>query len=116
MDDVSPGPHRRLAVVLFDGFELLDVFGPLEVFGALRDGPAVTMVGPAPGPVASAQGPRAGADVAYADAEAPDIVLVAGRREFDTMLDQPVVTQRIATAAARRLRPSRSGVLSAPRG
>ena len=26
---------RRTAVVLFDGFELLDVFGPLELFGVL---------------------------------------------------------------------------------
>ena len=28
---------RRITVVLFDRFELLDVFGPLELFGILPD-------------------------------------------------------------------------------
>lgn len=28
-----PHPPRTLTVVLFDGFESLDVFGPVEVFG-----------------------------------------------------------------------------------
>jgi hypothetical protein len=27
----------KLGVVLFDGFELLDVFGPLEMFGMLKE-------------------------------------------------------------------------------
>ena len=27
---------RTLGVVLFEGFELLDVFGPLEMFGGIR--------------------------------------------------------------------------------
>ena len=31
------GNKRTLGVVLFEGFELLDVFGPLEMFGLAAD-------------------------------------------------------------------------------
>ncbi len=69
---------RQVAVVLFEGFELLDVFGPLEIFGALPDRFHLTMVGPSAGPVRSAEGPAVIADLAYADAPRADIVLVPG--------------------------------------
>ncbi len=69
---------QRITAVLFDGFELLDVFGPLEMFGVLRDQYLITLVGPSTGPVASAQGPRAVAEYAYDHAPASSIVLVPG--------------------------------------
>lgn len=72
------GYHRRLAAVLFDGFELLDVFGPLELFGVLPDRFTITLVGPDANPVQSSQGPRVIADHAYADAPVADVVLVPG--------------------------------------
>jgi transcriptional regulator GlxA family with amidase domain len=72
------GATRRLSVVLFDGFELLDVFGPVELFGWDRDRLAIEYLGPEAGPVASGHGAQAVATVAYAEAEAPDIVLVPG--------------------------------------
>ena len=53
------GRSRQVTAVLFDGFELLDVFGPLELFGALPDQFRISLVGPAAGPVRSAQGPQA---------------------------------------------------------
>lgn len=63
-DQKSP---RQVAAVLFDGFELLDVFGPLEMFGVLTDQFAISLIGPEPGPVRSAQGPEAaGMDMALA--------------------------------------------------
>lgn len=69
-----------VGVVLFEGFELLDVFGPLEMFGILRDRFSIVLLGPQPGPVASAQGPTAVAEVAYREADPCDIVLVPGGR------------------------------------
>lgn len=68
---------RQVAVVLFDGFELLDVFGPLEVFGVLRQQFSIKVLGPEPGPVGSAQGPAVLADSGY-DTAPSDIVLVPG--------------------------------------
>jgi len=72
------GPRRDVAAVLFDGFELLDVFGPLELFGVLHDRFSLTLVGPAAGGVRSAQGPAALASTSYEGAPEPDIVLVPG--------------------------------------
>src|SRR5258708_39711709 len=68
----------RVTTVLFDRFELLDVFGPLEMFGVLPDRFEISLIGPGVGPVASNQGPRAHVDYAYADAPPSDIVLVPG--------------------------------------
>lgn len=70
--------RRRIDVVLFDRFELLDVFGPLELLGVLSDRFELLMIGPTRGPVRSAQGPQVVADTAYLEAPAPGIVLVPG--------------------------------------
>ena len=74
---MDPSPVR-IRVVLFDGFELLDVFGPLEMFGVLPSRFEISLIGPQAGPVASAQGPRSVVDYAYGDAPPCDIVLVPG--------------------------------------
>lgn len=71
-------PSRQIVVVLFEGFELLDVFGPLEMYGLLPDRFRITLVGPEAGAIASAQGPSAMAEFAYGEAPAPDLVLVPG--------------------------------------
>lgn len=69
---------RRVGVVLFDRFELLDVFGPLELFGVLTDHFELSLIGPTAGPVRSAQGPDVVAGWGYNEAPGPDIVLVPG--------------------------------------
>lgn len=69
---------RVVSVVLFEGFELLDVFGPLEILGVLPDGFELRLVGPSVGPVRSAQGPAVMADCSYQDAPAAGVVLVPG--------------------------------------
>ncbi|SNT41135.1 DJ-1/PfpI family protein [Rhodococcoides kyotonense] len=69
-----------MSVVLFDGFELLDVFGPVGLFGMMPDDIAVEMVGPSAGPVRSSQGTEVVATVGYDDARSPDIVLLPGGR------------------------------------
>ncbi|MCI1746929.1 MAG: DJ-1/PfpI family protein [Acidipropionibacterium sp.] len=70
--------QRRISVVLFDGFELLDVFGPVELFSMEPERIAVEFIGPQAGPVRSAQGVEVVAPVGYAQAGAPDIVMVPG--------------------------------------
>jgi transcriptional regulator GlxA family with amidase domain len=65
-------------IVLFEGFELLDVFGPVELLAQLPQHFALDLLGPAPGPVTSAQGVAVVADHAYADAPPCDVVLVPG--------------------------------------
>lgn len=78
---------RTITVVLFEDFELLDVFGPLELFGSLPDRFRISLVGPTAGPVRSAQGPQAIADRAYQDAPPPDVVLVPGGNGTRRLVD-----------------------------
>ena len=76
------GDERVFAAVLFEGFELLDVFGPFEAFGMLltRGGGAVRLITVAEerGPVASAQQIRAVADFDFSDCPKIDVLLVPG--------------------------------------
>lgn len=65
---------RRLDVVLFDGFQLLDVFGPLDLLGRFPERLSITLVGPHAGAVRSSQGAEIIATVGYAQAAPPDIL------------------------------------------
>ena len=67
-----------MGFLLFEGFEVLDVFGPAEIFGVLDRHYAVEMVALEQGPVTSAQGPQVLATRALADAGDLDILLVPG--------------------------------------
>lgn len=69
---------RTLGVVLFPGFETLDVFGPVEMFGNLTGMLNVTTVAREAGPVPSAQGVRVIADHGIADCPPLDLVMVPG--------------------------------------
>ena len=71
---------RRISVVLFEGFELLDVFGPVELFSMVPDQLAIEFIGPGAGPVASSQGVQVTATIGYDAAATPDIMLIPGGR------------------------------------
>jgi transcriptional regulator GlxA family with amidase domain len=91
----------RVGVVLFEGFELLDVFGPLEMFGVLSDRFEIVLLGPESGPVPSAQGPEVVAEVAYRDAGACDIALVPGGRGTRPLALDPSFLSWLSTWAQR---------------
>ena len=69
---------RTLGAVLFPGFELLDLCGPLEMFGNLRERLKVLVIAENPGEVASTQGPALKADHGFADCPPLDFLLVPG--------------------------------------
>lgn len=67
-----------VSVVLFEGFELLDVFGPVELL-AMVPGVTITYVGAqAEAPIASSQGARVLAQRSYEDLAEPGLLLVPG--------------------------------------
>jgi putative intracellular protease/amidase len=83
----TPAPkNQTLGIVLYPNFELLDVCGPAEMFGALRPRVKVIMVAQSAGPVASTQGPKLVADHSFDDCPDLDLILVPGgfgtRREL----------------------------------
>ena len=73
-----------IGVVLFEDFELLDVFGPLEMFGLLPEYFSIHLVAEKTGYIASAQGPRSVVDHTFDDTcndrGGYDILLVPGGR------------------------------------
>lgn len=77
-ESIMAASFRTVGAVLFPGFELLDVYGPLEMFGALPDAFRIVTLGRSAGPVASAQGPRGVIDRALEDPGPIDVLLVPG--------------------------------------
>jgi putative intracellular protease/amidase len=75
---IGTATPRTVSVVLFDGFELLDVFGPVEILSVLPKQFAVTMVAPEAGLVASSQGTRVEATESLNTAPQADIVMLPG--------------------------------------
>jgi transcriptional regulator GlxA family with amidase domain len=91
---------RRVGVVLFHGFELLDVFGPLELYGCLPERFELSLVGPETAPVRSAQGPEVLAGSGYAETPAPDIVVVPGGIGTRTLVEDRGFLDWLATWAS----------------
>lgn len=68
---------KTIGIVLYDKFETLDVFGPVQMWGRLPDH-KVVFVAEQAGPVHSSQGPEAVATYSFDNAPQFDIVMVPG--------------------------------------
>ena len=82
---------RTLGAVFYEGFELLDVYGPLEMFGSVGAQLRIVTVAERTGPVASFQGPQTVAEFDFASAPKLDLILLPGG--FGTMreLENPAM-------------------------
>ena len=80
-----------VAAVVFDDFELLDLFGPLEMFGLLPDRFELCLVAEKGDIVRSAQGPASVIDYRFADAPQFDLLLVPGGRGSRREVDNPAM-------------------------
>ncbi len=69
---------RSIGVVLFHEFELLDVFGPLEMYGMAADDFDIFMVAQEGGEIASRQGPKSVVEYLFSEERQYDILLVPG--------------------------------------
>ena len=76
---------KTLGAILYNNFELLDLYGPLEMFGALPGQFNIITVSDHAGPVASTPGPKSVADFGYADCPPLDLILLPGG--FGTMAE-----------------------------
>lgn len=70
--------RRTLGAVLYEDFELLDLYGPLEMFGSLPDAFVIATVAEQPGPVRSTQGPETLARHGFGDCPSLDLILLPG--------------------------------------
>lgn len=71
-------PTRTLGAILYPDFELLDLYGPLEMFGSVGPELRIVTVAEKAGPVASAQGPETVARFDFASAPPLDLLLLPG--------------------------------------
>jgi len=69
---------RTLGAVLYPDFELLDLYGPLEMFGCLGPEVRIATVAEHAGPVRSTPGPETVATHSFEDAPPLDLVLLPG--------------------------------------
>lgn len=89
----------RIGAVIFPGFELLDLYGPLEMLG-MMPGCEISLLSEGPGPVQSVQGPRSVPDCGFDDA-AWDILLVPGGPGTRTQVNNEVLVHWLGRAGAR---------------
>lgn len=91
---VAAFPPRTLGAVVFPGFQALDLWGPLEVFGDCAPAVRPLLIGPSLGPLASAQGPRVVADFTFDQAPRLDLLLIPGGN-VETVTENPEVLEWI---------------------
>ena len=78
-EESRPWARRNVAIVLYDGVEILDFAGPTEVFTAAGNGAfRVFTVAPGKAPILSQGVLRVQADYSVADAPTPDILVLPG--------------------------------------
>ena len=83
--------NRTLGAVLYENFELLDLYGPLEMFGCIGPDLRIVTVAEKPGPVRSWPGPTTVAEHGYDDAPDLDLILVPGGLGTRSQLDTPII-------------------------
>ncbi len=69
---------RTLGAILYNDFELLDYYGPLEMFGSLGKDLRIVTVAERAGPVRSTQGPATLAEHSFSDCPDLDLILLPG--------------------------------------
>lgn len=67
-----------LGAILYPDFELLDLYGPLEMFGTLGHELRIVTVASQPSAVSSAQGPKTVAEHGFDDCPPLDLLLIPG--------------------------------------
>jgi transcriptional regulator GlxA family with amidase domain len=91
MTVADPIRRRSIGVVLFPDFELLDVFGPLEMFGLLPEHFKLCLLSENGGTVASRQGPESVVNYEFAKAPQQDILLVPGGMGTRQEVENPLL-------------------------
>lgn len=81
---------QTLGILLFPEFETLDVFGPIEMFGQLKNVINIVLIAEHHDPVESVHGQRLIPDYSFSDAPSIDILLIPGgmgtRKEIHNIL------------------------------
>ena len=92
---------KKLAAILYHDFELLDLYGPLEMFGTLKEEIEILTVAETAGPVRSYQGPATMADFAFDTVPACELLLLPGGLGTVPQLDNAQLLDFLRRSAAK---------------
>jgi transcriptional regulator GlxA family with amidase domain len=92
---------RTIGALIFPDFELLDVFGPMEMFGLLPDLYDLHLIGPTVGAIPSKQKIAAHATLSTQDDPEFDILFVPGGMGARSVMADPALLNWINRAAAK---------------
>ncbi|WP_299689187.1 DJ-1/PfpI family protein [uncultured Tateyamaria sp.] len=92
---------RKIAAVLFPDFEMLDLYGPLEMFSFFPEAFEIRTVALAAGPVKASGGPDTVAQDAVTDGVDYDLLLVPGGRGTRSIVDNQTLLNWLRVQAAR---------------
>jgi transcriptional regulator GlxA family with amidase domain len=97
---MSEPKTRTLGAVLYEDFELLDLYGPLEMFGSIGAGLRIVTVAEKTGPVASFQRPKTVAEFDFASVPKLDLILLPGGFGTIAQLENPAMLDFLRRRAA----------------
>lgn len=89
-----------IGALIFSEFELLDLFGPLEMFGVLPNN-TIHLIGETLTPIASTQGPRSIPDRSFEDDASYDILLIPGGLGARMEVNNPRLLRWVRCASSR---------------
>ncbi|MEM8730950.1 MAG: DJ-1/PfpI family protein [Pseudomonadota bacterium] len=92
---------KTIGAVLFPEFEMLDLYGPLEMYAMQRDAFEIRTVAQDSGPVTSSGGPETVAMDSFGDDVVYDLLLVPGGRGARDQLRNPVMLDWLGQVAGR---------------
>ncbi len=92
---------KTIGALVFPEFELLDMYGPLEMFGLLRDDVEIRMVAETREPVRSSPGPKTVVDDLISDRDDYDILIVPGGRGSRREVENDAVLDWLRVAASK---------------
>src|SRR5262245_54617899 len=97
---MSKPKTRTLGAVLYEDFELLDLYGPLEMFGSIGAELRIVTIAEKTGPVASFQRPKTVAEFDFASAPMLDLILLPGGFGTIPQLENPAMLDFLRRRAA----------------
>jgi transcriptional regulator GlxA family with amidase domain len=92
---------RTLGAILYPDFELLDYYGPLEMFGSTGHGLKIVTIAEKVGAVRSVQGPSTVAEYDFTNAPALDLILLPGGIGTMEQLGNAAMLNFLRTQSAR---------------
>lgn len=98
-DSTATPDRKHIAVLAFPGFQTLDMFGPLEMWGALRDQLDMSIVATTAEPVPSVHGKTLGVDHTIHDGHTYDYLFIPGGDSATEAAKDPELIEWIRSTA-----------------